>query len=110
MYHSLALKIDGSVWSWGWNGLGKLGDGTTVDRDLPVRAGLDGVTAIATGAFHSLAVVGDGTIRAWGWNAYGQLGSGSTHDIGWPTEGAALRHGTVVAGGAAHTVAVSDLT
>ena len=65
--HSLALRADGTVWAWGWNGYGQLGDGTTSDRLRPVPVpGLTGVVAVAGGAFHSLALKGDGTVWAWG--------------------------------------------
>jgi alpha-tubulin suppressor-like RCC1 family protein len=55
--HSLALKHDGSVWAWGLNGFGALGDGTTTKRLTPVRVTeLSEVEAIAGGSSHSLAV------------------------------------------------------
>ena len=54
-YYSLALRSDGTVWAWGWNGMGQLGDGTNVNRHAPVRVGaLTDVVAIAAGAYHSL--------------------------------------------------------
>ncbi len=66
-FHSLALRNDGTVRAWGWNGFGALGDGSTTERNSPVRvAGLDHVTAIAAGAYHSLALRDDGTVVAWG--------------------------------------------
>ena len=49
-YHSLALKSDGTVWAWGYNGYGQLGDGSTTNRLTPVPvSGLTGVVAIAGG-------------------------------------------------------------
>jgi uncharacterized repeat protein (TIGR01451 family) len=71
----LALKSDGTVWAWGDNDVGQLGDGTTTSRMTPTQVGgLAGVTAIAAGDLHSLAVKGDGTVWAWGSNEFGQLG------------------------------------
>ncbi len=59
--HSLALKSDGTVWGWGRNSSGQLGDGTTLDRYNPVRVqGLSQVVGIAAGQYHSLAVTADG--------------------------------------------------
>ena len=76
--HSLALKSDGTVWAWGHNIYGQLGDGTTTTRTTPVPvAGLSNVVAIASGDWHSLALKSDGTVWAWGWNPVGQLGDGT---------------------------------
>ena len=78
--HSLALRgADGSVWAWGANGVGQLGDGTTVARRLPVQVmGLEGVVALASGSGHVLALTSGRTVLAWGLNSEGQLGDGST--------------------------------
>ena len=86
--HSLALKPDGTVWAWGNNGGGALGDGTTTERHSPVQvlAGacsgcgtfLTGIIAVSAGAGHSLALKSDGTVWAWGYNAEGQLGNNTT--------------------------------
>jgi alpha-tubulin suppressor-like RCC1 family protein len=78
-YHSLALKNDGTVWAWGDNGFGQLGNGTNIVKsNVPVQvSSLTGVIAIAAGAYHSLALKNDGTVWAWGYNNYGQLGNGS---------------------------------
>ena len=79
-YHSLALKSDGTVWAWGNNGNGQLGDGTTTQRLSPIQVtALTGtVIAIACGQFHSLAIKSDGSVWAWGNNGNGQLGDGTS--------------------------------
>ena len=65
--HSLALKSDGTVWAWGFNQYGQLGDSTTTQRTTPVQvSGLTGVIAIASGGYHSMALKSDGTVWAWG--------------------------------------------
>ena len=77
--HVLALVDDGSVWGWGSNSLGHLGDDTDVDRSTPVQVhGLRNIIAISAGFNHSLALQNDGTVWAWGSNRYGQLGDGTT--------------------------------
>jgi len=82
--HSLALKADGTVWAWGLNNAGQLGDGTTTNRATPVQvSSLTDVVLIGAGAFHSVAVKKDGTVWAWGGNVYGELGDGTT--TGRPT-------------------------
>ena len=78
--HSLALRKDGSVWAWGSNNQGQLGNGTTILRHTSKKiSGLTNVRAIAAGGMHSLAVTSDpGTVWAWGLNNQGQLGDGTT--------------------------------
>jgi hypothetical protein len=72
--HALALLRDGTVWAWGANISGQLGDGTTTLRSTPLPVpGLTGVFAVEAGDDHSLAVRSDGTVWAWGSNTSGQL-------------------------------------
>ncbi|MBI4327153.1 MAG: beta-propeller domain-containing protein, partial [Chloroflexi bacterium] len=76
-YHNLALKPDGSVWAWGGNWLGQLGDGSTSGRaSLAPVPGLNDISAVAAGTIHSLALKADGTVWAWGADMFGQLGDG----------------------------------
>jgi alpha-tubulin suppressor-like RCC1 family protein len=85
-YHSLAIRSDGSLWSWGYNHYGQLGDDTTTDRDAPVRIGTPtGWSAVVAAGNHSLALRSDGSLWAWGHNRYGQLGDGTTTDRHKPT-------------------------
>jgi alpha-tubulin suppressor-like RCC1 family protein len=86
--HSLALKIDGTVWAWGDNDAGALGDGTTTTRSLPVRVqgGLTTVDAIAAGQGFSLALKHDGTVWAWGANWGWQLGDTTTTNRHTPVQ------------------------
>ncbi|MCC6629576.1 MAG: S8 family serine peptidase [Chloroflexi bacterium] len=90
---TLALRADGSVWAWGWNDWGTLGDGTTVGRAVPMpvldpadpSGRLTGVTSLASTFNHTLALKRDGTLLAWGVNNHGQLGDGTTTDRKLPT-------------------------
>jgi alpha-tubulin suppressor-like RCC1 family protein len=84
--HSMALKIDGSLWVWGMNEHGQLGTGNTTDRTTPAKLSLTNVKAIAAGYHHSLALLNDGTVRAWGRNHNGQLGDGSTTNRNQPVQ------------------------
>jgi len=74
-HHTVALKSDGTVWTWGANSSGQLGDGTTTDRFSPVQvSSLSGIIAISAGHEHSLALKNDGTVWVWGDNRSNQLG------------------------------------
>ena len=75
-FHSLALDNSGTVWAWGYNSSGQLGDGTTIDRSasVPVSGPMTNVVLIAAGCWHSLAVKSDGMVWAWGDDYLGQLG------------------------------------
>ncbi len=75
--HSIAIKDDGSLWSWGGNYSGQLGDGTTNNRSIPVKVSPDHWLEVAAGDSHSLALRSDGTLWAWGGNTSGQIGDGS---------------------------------
>ena len=76
--HSLLIKEDSSLWSWGDNFYGQLGDGTKIDRAAPVKVAAAGAIAdVAGGSSHSVAVRSDGTVLAWGANDRGQIGDGT---------------------------------
>jgi uncharacterized repeat protein (TIGR01451 family) len=108
-YHSLALKSDGTVWAWGSNHYGQLGDGTNTDHNGPVQvAGLSGVVAIAAGGFHSMALLSNGESWTWGTNAAGQLGNGSFVDSNTPVIAWLLGNSVAITAGAYNSVAVRD--
>jgi alpha-tubulin suppressor-like RCC1 family protein len=77
--HSLALKEDGTVYSWGNNGMGQLGRSGTTNRP-GIITGFDNkkIVQISTSDSHSLALDEDGQVWGWGLNMYGQTGNGST--------------------------------
>jgi uncharacterized protein YjdB len=76
--HSLSVKPNGSLWSFGKNDKGQLGLNSVVDAKVPQLVGVQGVSwsSIAAGTTHSLAITSDGQLWAWGENTYGQLGLG----------------------------------
>jgi len=107
--HSLALRTDGSVWAWGENYSGQLGDGTFTTRTTPVQVtGLTGIIAIACGRNHSLAVKNDGTIWAWGRNSDGQLGDGTFTNRSAPVQVTGLTGVISAAAGYYHSLAVKS--
>ena len=79
--HSLAIRSDGSLWSWGYNYNGQLGIGSIGDRTIPMRVNYDSDwVAIAAGDYHSLALKADGSLWAWGLNDDGEVGDGDIVD------------------------------
>ncbi len=91
--HSLALSNDGTVWAWGLNSSGQLGDNSTSDktRAVQVRAiggaansVLSNVIDIAASGSSSFALLSDSTVVSWGENGGGQLGSGNTTARSYP--------------------------
>ncbi|MBQ1947070.1 MAG: hypothetical protein II359_00460 [Clostridia bacterium] len=91
--HVLALKADGSVWAFGNNTNGQLGDGTTTNRPVAVQVKksesendwLQNITAVAASGSYSMALTADGKVYAWGAGASGQLGNGTTMNSSYPS-------------------------
>jgi uncharacterized delta-60 repeat protein len=103
-----AFAANTTVTAWGWNGLGQLGDDSTIQRNLPVVVPGSGAGAVpAAGGFHTLSLRDDGIVSAWGWNGVGQLGDGTTADHDTPRRVPRLENVTAIATGAHHSLAVS---
>jgi len=105
---SLALKGDGTVWSWGSNGAGQLGNAVTPLSNVPVQvSGLTQVTAVAAGQRFGLALKQDGTVWAWGLDNRGQLGTGAPGaPVNSPVQVHNLGSVTALAAGAAYSLAL----
>lgn len=85
-YHTVASKPDGTLWAWGSNQYGQLGDGGNADRYSPTRIGKDRLwAAVAAGGWHTIALDRSGGLWSWGSNVSGQLGDGSYADRNLPT-------------------------
>ncbi|MFP3967253.1 S8 family serine peptidase [Actinomadura fulvescens] len=104
--HALAVRSDGTVWAWGRNNLGQLGDGTTTGRPSPVQVtGLSGVIAVAAGSQFSLALKSDGTVWGWGANQSGQIGDGTRTTRLTPVQAVNLTGVAAIAARASHAMA-----
>jgi len=85
--HAVVVKNDGTVWTWGNNSNGQLGNGTTTVSVVPVQvSGMSGVDAVAAGYFDTVVLKINGTVWTWGYNFYGQLGNGTTTDSSIPVQ------------------------
>jgi hypothetical protein len=106
---TIFLKDDGSLWGFGWNGDGNLGDGTRDNMVMrPKQIVASGVTAIAAGYLHSLFIKRDGSLWGMGNNGYGQLGLGTNiNQTLLPVEIVAANVVSVVAG-ANHTLFIKN--
>jgi len=108
-WHSLALRNDSTVWAWGSNSYGQLGNGSNTDSNVPVQvSSLTGIIAIAGGSYHSLALKCDGTVWAWGYNVYGQLGNGTWTNSNVPVQVSSLTSIIAITGGPLHSLAVKN--
>ena len=77
--HNLAIRYDGSIWAWGDNTYGQLGDGTYAERFTPVQAiGIMGAVDISAGYYHSLTALSGGEVYGMGDDSYSQLSAGSS--------------------------------
>ncbi|XID92385.1 S-layer homology domain-containing protein [Paenibacillaceae bacterium WGS1546] len=110
-YHGLALHTNGTVYGWGQNTMGQLGNGSTVGRKAPIIVqNLTRVKAVAAGIRSSYAIKDDGTLWAWGMNENGQLGDGTTENRSLPVQITGI-HGDIKAlstGVSYHTLALTE--
>jgi alpha-tubulin suppressor-like RCC1 family protein len=108
LYHVLARKVDGTLWGWGANESGQIGDETRESRRAPVEIAALGVEVeeVVAGTSHSCARRRDGTVWCWGSNQHGELGDGTAVDRGKPAPVVDLGSGVIeVAAGTSHTCA-----
>ncbi|MES2630677.1 MAG: hypothetical protein V4611_01850 [Patescibacteria group bacterium] len=120
-FHSSAVASDGTIFTWGKNNLGQLGDGTNTQRVVPVAVNTTGtpmagkvITEVASGYDTTIARASDGSVYSWGTNANGELGDGTTtnrnkpvavNTTGTPMAGKSITH---VSSNTNHAVAVDS--
>ena len=105
--HTAALKIDGSLWTWGsYNYYGQLGNGTRVGIPNPVRVGTGNNWAgVAAGYDYTVARQADGSLWAWGFNGNGRLGDGTTVEKLSPVRIGMANDWAEITAGYGHTMA-----
>ena len=101
--HVLAIRTDGSLWAWGRNTQGQLGDGTTEGRLRPVMI-MEDVIAVSAGASHTMAIRTDGSLWGWGSNNAGKLGDGTYENRSSPVH--IMDDVVAVSAGYRHTLAI----
>lgn len=113
--HTVALSARGLLWAWGRNLHGALGGATPPSSNVPVAVtrpeGMNGVVAVAAGAYHTLALANDGYVWAWGANGRGQLGNGAHADSATPvrvTRPTGMARPVALAAGGEHSLAITE--
>jgi len=99
----MAIRADGSLWAWGHNHFGQLGDGTTILRYIPVKV-MNDVVSVSAGVNHTMAIKADGSLWAWGLNSWGLLGDGT--NINRHTPVMIMEEVIAVSAGRNHTMAI----
>ncbi len=109
LFHTMAIKSDGTLWGWGDNEYGQIGDGTKLNKLSPVQIGSsDRWVSIATGSYHTMAIESDGTLWGWGNNQYGKLGDGTSEDKISPVQIGTDNTWVAVSAGNHHTIAIKS--
>src|SRR6478672_11749336 len=106
---SLAIKTNGTLWSWGLNNTGQLGLNNVIDQNLPVQVGTsNNWVRIDAGNQHSLAVDAFGFMYAWGNNTFGQLGDGTNTTSLIPIVITSVNNWSLVSAGYDHSMALDN--
>ncbi|MDH5753036.1 MAG: chitobiase/beta-hexosaminidase C-terminal domain-containing protein, partial [Deltaproteobacteria bacterium] len=105
--HTLAIKTDGTLWAWGGNESGQLGNGGADDQPNPVQVGSDtDWLSVKAGRSFTLALKKDGSLWTWGNNDRGQLGNGNTSNSPAPAQVGSSTDWAVISAGTSHALAI----
>lgn len=110
--HSVALKNDGTVWTWGYGKHGQLGQGSNTSNPTPTQVpGLTGIVQITASGDNTYALKSDGTVFAWGDDGFGQIGNtGANQNQNTPLQANISDVTTIAAGGTAALAIKTDGT
>jgi len=104
---SYAVKTDGTLWAWGSNEYGQLGDGSNINRSTPVQI-LSDIISVSGGGGHTLALKNDGSVYAWGSNSSGKLGDNTTINKISPVIVNGLTNIIAISAGGDHSLALKN--
>jgi alpha-tubulin suppressor-like RCC1 family protein len=107
--HTAAVKTDGTLWTWGYGGSGRLGNNQTTDRSTPVTtfAGGNNWKQVSSGGRYTAAVKTDETLWTWGYGGSGRLGNNQTANVSTPvTTFAGGNNWKQISAGYTHTAAI----
>jgi alpha-tubulin suppressor-like RCC1 family protein len=101
---TMAIKTDGTLWGWGGNSNGQIGDGTVINRSSPVQIGtLTNWASVSANQLFTVAVKTDGTLWSWGYNAFGELGQNNTTNRSSPVQIGTLSNWSKISAGGGWT-------
>jgi len=103
--HTMAITSDGTLWGWGRNSSGQLGNGSQIEQLEPAKILYD-VIYVSAGGDHTMAITSNGTLWGWGANWHGQLGDGTTENRQIPVR--IMDDVVAVSAGGSHTLAVTS--
>jgi len=112
--NSFAIKTDGTLWGWGENSTGSIGDGTLTNKSSPVQIGASTWTIVATastvtiGQQATYAITSDGKLYSWGFNNVGQLGLGDTTNRTSPVQVSVGTSWSLVTAGLQYALAITN--
>jgi alpha-tubulin suppressor-like RCC1 family protein len=105
--HVAAVKTDGTLWAWGRNNYGQIGDNTIINRSSPVQiGGLTNWALVGTGDNHTASVKTDGTLWTWGSSSWGQIGDNTIINRSSPVQVGSLTNWYQVSAGDNFTASV----
>ena len=105
--HCLAIKTDGTLWAWGLNLFGQLGQGNNTYRSSPVQVGSGtNWSKVFSENNTSFAITTSGALYSWGFNSTGQMGTGNTNNYNTPQQVGALTNWSSLGCGEAHCIAL----
>jgi alpha-tubulin suppressor-like RCC1 family protein len=110
-FSSYALQNTGTLWAWGYNAQGQLGQNNTANLSSPTQVGaLSNWTQISVNSTSAtaLALQSNGTLWAWGYNAFGQIGNSNTTNLSSPVQIGALTLWTKIASGGYSSYAIQS--